>query len=128
MSRSWSSPAHLAGSDAAPCGCWRSSDAGSCDGTLRDGLATLVQECSDEPGEVLDLVADVTAEQAMGEVASAAVERFGRIDTWVGVAGVGVYGRAWDTPAREYETLMRTNWLGQVHGALAVLPELRRNP
>ena len=58
--------------------------------------------------------------------AAAAVDHFGRIDTWVGVAGAGLYGRAWETLPEEYDTVMRTNWLGQVHGALAALPKLRR--
>jgi short-subunit dehydrogenase len=92
-----------------------------------DDLESLREECRSSPGTVADVVADVTDEAAMAATASAAVQRFGRIDTWVGVAGVGLYGRAWDTSAAEYDTVMRTNWLGQVHGALAALPELRRS-
>jgi short-subunit dehydrogenase len=90
-------------------------------------LASLLEECRSSPGTVVDVVADVTDQATMAATASAAVRHFGRIDTWVGVAGVGVYGRAWDTSAAEYDTVMRTNWLGQVHGALAAVPELRRS-
>jgi len=90
-------------------------------------LASLAEECRTAPGAVQHVMADVTDESSVHAVAAAAVERFGRIDTWVGVAGVGLYGRAWETSAEEYGAVMRTNWLGQVHGALAALPELRRS-
>ena len=92
-----------------------------------EDLRTLVEETGDLPGTVIDVVADVTDEAAMAAVAASAVGRFGRIDTWVGAAAVSVYGRAWDIPAHEYDLVMRTNWLGQVYGALAALPELRRS-
>jgi short-subunit dehydrogenase len=90
-------------------------------------LQTLVAETADAPGTVADVVADVTDAAAMAQVAAVAVERFGRIDTWVGGAASSVYGRAWEIPPHEYETVMRTNWLGQVHGALAALPALRES-
>ena len=92
-----------------------------------EDLAYLVEECRGSPGIVHDVVADVTDVADMRATAAAAVDHFGRIDTWVGVAGVGLYGRAWETLPEEYESVMRTNWLGQVHGALAALPELRRS-
>ena len=92
-----------------------------------DDLASLVEQCGSSPGTVHAVEADVTDEAAMRATAATAVERFGRIDTWVGVAGVGLYARAWEASAGDYDTVMRTNWLGQVHGALAALPELRRS-
>ncbi len=90
-------------------------------------LATLVEEITTAGGTASYVVADVADEAAMREVAGTAAERYGAIDTWVGAAATSVYGRAWDIPAAEYDTVMRTNWLGQVHGALAALPYLRRS-
>jgi NAD(P)-dependent dehydrogenase (short-subunit alcohol dehydrogenase family) len=53
------------------------------------------------------------------------VERFGRIDVWVNNAGVILYGRFEDTPAEDFERVVRTNLLGQVHGARAALRQFR---
>src|SRR4051794_18580180 len=92
-----------------------------------DDLATLEQETATAAGTLRTVVADVDSQESMESVAAAAVQEFGGIDTWVGCAASSVYGRAWEIPPTEYEQVMRTNWLGQVHGALAALPELRRN-
>ncbi|MEV0676492.1 SDR family oxidoreductase [Actinosynnema sp. NPDC050436] len=69
---------------------------------------------------------DIADEQQVQALARAAEERFGRIDTWVNVAGVGVVGRVEDVPAEEFDRVMRVNYLGHVHGVQAALPALRR--
>lgn len=91
----------------------------------QEDLRSLIDEITQGGGTAIDVAVDVTSETDMRAVAATAVERFGRIDTWVGAAATSVYGRAWDIPAHEYDAVMRTNWLGQVHGALAALPHLR---
>jgi NAD(P)-dependent dehydrogenase (short-subunit alcohol dehydrogenase family) len=88
-------------------------------------LASLVDEITGAGGRAYGLAADVGDPEALREVARAAVERFGRIDTWVNNAGVGVFGKAVDVPPDEYATVMRINYLGQVHGVLAAVPHLR---
>ncbi len=90
-------------------------------------LQSIVDEITQAGGTAMHVVADVADEAAMRDVANATVERFGRIDTWVGGAAISVYGRAWEIPAHEYAEVMRVNWLGQVHGALAALPHLRQS-
>jgi NAD(P)-dependent dehydrogenase (short-subunit alcohol dehydrogenase family) len=57
----------------------------------------------------------------------AAIDAFGRIDTWVNVAAVTVYARFEDTTPEEFRRVIEVNYLGQVHGALAALPRLRAN-
>jgi short-subunit dehydrogenase len=88
-------------------------------------LTTLVEEIRATGGAAQDVVADVRSQEDMQELARATVERYGRIDTWVACAAVSVYGKAWEIPAHEYDAVMRTNWLGHVHGALAAVPHLR---
>ncbi|HLZ37531.1 MAG TPA: SDR family oxidoreductase [Mycobacteriales bacterium] len=88
-------------------------------------LQTLVDEIARTGGSALPVPGDVTSSADMHTVAATAVDRFGRLDTWVGGAATSVYGRAWDIPLEEYDEVMRTNWLGQVTGALAALPHLR---
>jgi len=77
-------------------------------------------------GECLVLAADVAEEPQARRFVEATVERFGRLDVLVNNAGYGVRGRVEDTPAEDYERLMRVNFLGTVHGCRAALPILRR--
>jgi len=77
-------------------------------------------------GGTADLfVADVGDAKQMHAAAAHAVERFGRIDTWVNNAGTTIYGGAIDTPDDEHEQLFRTNYWGVVHGCRAAVPHLR---
>jgi NAD(P)-dependent dehydrogenase (short-subunit alcohol dehydrogenase family) len=59
-------------------------------------------------------------------VAEVAEETYRRIDTWVNVAATSVYARFEDTTPEEFRRLTEVNYLGQVHGAQAALPALRR--
>lgn len=63
----------------------------------------------------------------MRHVADAAVERFGRIDTWVNDAGVAIYGRLDEVSDSDSRRLLDTNFWGVVYGSLAALPHLKRN-
>lgn len=77
-----------------------------------------------------DRLAVVTAEAAHPEqvraVADRAVERFGRIDTWAHVAGVGEFARFEDHTPEEFRRVVEVDLLGPAYGAMAALPHLRR--
>lgn len=70
-------------------------------------------------------VADVGDIAAVRAAAAAAIEKFGRIDTWVNNAGTAIYGKLVETPLAEHEQLFRTNYFGTVHGALTAYAHLR---
>jgi short-subunit dehydrogenase len=55
-------------------------------------------------------------------LAQSAIDAFGRIDVWVNNAGVGAVGAFLDTPIEVHDQVVRTNLLGYLHGAHAVLP------
>jgi short-subunit dehydrogenase len=76
--------------------------------------------------EVAIVVGDVADETTMQRAAQAALERFGRIDTWVNNAGVSVYGRLEEVAVEDARRLFETNYWGVVHGSLAALPHLRK--
>jgi len=59
-------------------------------------------------------------------LAAAAVEHFGRIDTWVNDAGIGIGGLVADTEVAEMERLIRVNLMGTIHGVKAALPYMKR--
>ena len=89
------------------------------------GLTSLVGEIEARGGEAMHAVCDVADPAQVQAVAEMAVQRFGRIDTWVNAAAVSVYARAEDTTPEEFRQVIEVNYLGQVHGALAALPRLR---
>lgn len=90
------------------------------------GLATLVDEISARGGKAVAIVADVADPEQMIGVAAFTAQKLGRIDTWVHVAAVSVYARFEDTTPAEFARVIEVNLLGQIHGALAALPHLRR--
>ena len=70
--------------------------------------------------------ADVAEWEQVQALAERAVERFGRIDTWVNDAGIGLHGTVEETDVEEIERLIRVDLLGTIHGIKAALPHLRR--
>jgi short-subunit dehydrogenase len=69
--------------------------------------------------------ADVGDESQVLAATGRAVELFGRIDTWVNVAGVGIYAPLLATPLQEHERLFRTNYWGVVNASRAAIKHLR---
>lgn len=92
-----------------------------------EALAQIVEEIGAGAGSAVFHAADVGDAEAMKAAAQAAVDRFGRIDTWINCAGVAIYGKLVDIPFDEHERLFRTNYFGVVNGAQAALPYLERS-
>lgn len=90
-------------------------------------LADAVDGITAEGGSAAYAVADVGILGEVEHAATTAIERFGRIDTWVNNAGVAIYAKLVDTPMDEHERLFRTNYFGVVHGAISALPHLREH-
>jgi len=89
-------------------------------------LETVAQECHDRGGQALVVPTDVSDEQAVHALAAAAIAAFGRIDVWVGNAGVFAYGDFEVLPSDVFRQVIDTNLFGQIHGVRAVLPHFRR--
>jgi short-subunit dehydrogenase len=89
-------------------------------------LAELCSEIRMAGGEAVYCVADVGKREDVDEIARVAIERFGRIDTWVNDAGVAIYGRVWEVSDEDSRRLFDTNFWGVVYGSLAALPYLRQ--
>ena len=75
--------------------------------------------------DVAVIPADVTSSSAMDALASQAVDRFGRIDSWVHVAGVDMWSTFEQTKPEEFRRIIEVNLLGAAYGAMAALPALR---
>ena len=90
------------------------------------GLRSLVEQIRADGGEATAVVADVTSLAQVQSVAERAVEEYGRLDTWVHLAAVLVVAPFEDVTAEEFARVIDVNLMGQVHGAMAALPQLRR--
>ena len=77
-------------------------------------------------GRAIHVVADVGSRAALRNVADRAVAAFGGFDTWVNAAGSTMYGTLAEISDEDSERLMRTNYLGAVHGCLTAVEQLQR--
>ncbi|MBC8159689.1 MAG: SDR family oxidoreductase [Roseiflexaceae bacterium] len=91
-----------------------------------EGLRTLVDEIRRNGGAAEYKVADVADFQQVQAVADHAAHTFGRVDTWVGMAGVSLYATVEQTTPEEFEQVLKVNLQGQFHSAKAALPYLKR--
>jgi len=79
-------------------------------------------ECREMGALALAVQTDVTDAQAMRKLAETANEFGGSIDIWINNAGVLAAGEFTETPVTVHDRVIRTNLLGYLHGAYAVLP------
>ena len=89
-------------------------------------LEETVQMCREVGGDGMAVIADVTREADVVQLAERALAVTGRIDVWVNNAGVTLFGPLEDTPIEEHRRVVETNLWGAVHGARAVVPIFRR--
>ncbi len=89
-----------------------------------------LQEISDRirtrGGRAVAVDCDVTDAAQVMRLADEAVRQFGRIDTWVNNAGLGLWARLDETPEADARKLFDVNFWGLVYGCLAALPHLKR--
>ena len=90
-----------------------------------EALANCVKEIEAAGSEALAVPGDVTDRAQVGRVVEAAVERFGRIDTYVANAVVTVYAEAERLEEDELRRVLDVNFFGVVYGYWATLPHLR---
>jgi len=90
-------------------------------------LDELVTEIKLAGGEALAFPVDVGVKDQVTALGNAAVQRFGRIDTWVNNAGISIYGRHEDIPLADQEQLFQTNFWGAVNGSMTALALMKRD-
>jgi short-subunit dehydrogenase len=85
-------------------------------------LAEVVAECKELGASAIAVPTDVRYTDDMQELAKAAHRFGGTIDIWINNAGVLAAGEFDQTPAEIHDEVVKTNLLGYLHGAYAVLP------
>jgi short-subunit dehydrogenase len=91
-----------------------------------EALQTLADEAARVGGGVEPVLADVSDAAQVELVATTAVDRFGRIDTWVNNAGISVYAEVVDLEPAEMERVAAVNLLGVMYGSRAAISHLRQ--
>ncbi len=91
-----------------------------------EALAEVVAECEAYQAKAIAVKTDVTNAGEVKELAQAAASFGGRIDVWVNNAGVLAAGEFARTPIAVHDQVIRTNLMGYLHGAHAVLPYFKQ--
>ena len=91
-----------------------------------EALNEVAEEIRAAGGEALPLPTDVADWTQVQQLATRAIEVFGRIDTWVNDAAVSLYATVEETDVDEFQRLAQVNYMGTVHGVKAALPHMRR--
>jgi short-subunit dehydrogenase len=71
-------------------------------GAELDGAAARIRS---RGGQATSITADVADEQQVEAIAQHAIDTYGRIDTWINDAGLGMYGRLVDQPIADKRKL-----------------------
>lgn len=92
----------------------------------RERLDALVSDYGAD--NVLVVTGDVQNPESAADLVGQTVERFGRFDSIVANAGIGMYGGILDRNDDELQTMMRTNVEGTVWAVRAAVAQFRRTP
>jgi short-subunit dehydrogenase len=87
-----------------------------------DALEEVATLCRNAGGQAIAIATDVTDIAAVRSLADRALGELGGIDVWVSNVGVGAVGRYHDTPMEAHEQVIRSNLIGHMNDAHAVLP------
>lgn len=90
-----------------------------------DALKDAVEDIKAKGGRADYVVGDVGVEEDVRHLADETIARFGRFDTWVNDAGIGLYQRLEELEDDEHRRLFDTNYWGVVHGSQAAVQHFR---
>jgi NAD(P)-dependent dehydrogenase (short-subunit alcohol dehydrogenase family) len=97
-------------------------------GRRKERLEELAGEIEANGTQALAVATDVSEEAQVRNLIRKAVERFGRIDTLVNNAGVGLAAKFEEQSIEDFRRVMDVNFWGAVYACKAVLPQKRRQP
>lgn len=90
-----------------------------------EALGTLAEQVERLGGGIEPVVADVAEYAQVQRIGQRAVERFGRIDTWINNAAVSIYATVEQLEPEEMERLVKVNLLGQMYGSRVAVRLMR---
>ncbi len=90
----------------------------------RDGLEETAKHCSELGAAVAHRLCDVGSEQDVLETVQACVDRFGKLDALVNIAGILMLRHLQDISLADFERVIRVNLTGTFLFCKAALPHL----
>ncbi|MFJ1761299.1 SDR family oxidoreductase [Amycolatopsis sp. NPDC088138] len=91
-----------------------------------DRLDELVGDITDRGGRAVACATDVTVQADVERLVARAVEEFGRLDVFVGNAGISKIGPVADLDVAGWSAMIDVNLRGVLHGIAAALPVFQR--
>lgn len=88
-------------------------------------LESIAGELRAQGASVEAVLADVSREEDVRRIADRAIDRFGRIDTWINNAGTSVYGKSIEVPIASMRELFDTDFWGVVYGSRVAVERMR---
>lgn len=92
-----------------------------------EGLATTRRAVEDLGAEAMTIAVDVANNEDLERAAAQIISRFGRIDTWINDAGIGIWGKIVDVSEADGRRLFDTNFWGVHNGSRIAVGHLRKN-
>jgi short-subunit dehydrogenase len=92
-----------------------------------EAIEQLANDIRMQGGNATAIAADVRSEEDMERLALEAVQRYGRIDTWVNNAGVSIYGKLEDIRSEDAHELFETNFWGVFYGSRAAIKQMKES-
>ncbi|GAA0201884.1 SDR family oxidoreductase [Haladaptatus pallidirubidus] len=90
-----------------------------------DALEELTEEITENGGEAVFVVADVSNRDDVRKIADVATDSYGGFDTWVNCAGTFLYGALEETPVEDMREQFETNVWGLLYGSLEAADHLK---
>lgn len=91
-----------------------------------EGLQSLVQQIESAGGTAAYVVADATEYAQIERVAQVAIEKYGRLDTWIHTAAAALYAPFDQTSPAEFKRTVAVTLIGAAWGAMVALPHLKK--
>ncbi|MBS0638974.1 MAG: SDR family oxidoreductase [Acetobacteraceae bacterium] len=79
-------------------------------------LQQAVQRITEDGGQAIHVVADVSKPEDVQTISDAAIRTFGTFDTWVNNAGISVFGRLDEVTDEDHRRIFDVNFWGVVYG------------
>ena len=92
-----------------------------------EDLEKIVKILKSHGGEAIAVTADVTKIQDLEKVGAVALEKYGRVDTWINNAGIAIYGKLMNVPVDEEKLVFETNFWGVRNGSRVAIPLLKES-
>src|SRR5262249_49841429 len=88
-------------------------------------IEELARDCERRGGDAIAVTADISDPAQAQRLTRAAVDRFGKIDVWINVAGVGASGRFEEIPLEDQLRVIDINLKGVINGSYYAMKQFR---